>query len=156
MMFSRRCEASHLCVFVPQVDGSPHYSTLHFVIMHTFVLQQVLYCDLGAIILGLLIYVILRCRVNKKRAAHMAAHGGGHPSYQIVQPQQQQAPYYNTGVAHPPTSTSPIIYLDSNGKTGKFNCSISLSCNVCLLFRSNRASWQALMYFTCIAAGTVT
>ncbi|XP_067930221.1 tumor necrosis factor receptor superfamily member 16-like [Watersipora subatra] len=71
-----------------------------------------LYCaGLGAVILGLIAYVVFRCRHNKK-PSQMTSNGFTQPSsYKI----EQQLPAYRDMSFQPPVQ--PVIYLQDGGKT---------------------------------------
>ena len=76
---------------------------------YTIALKDMPFTFAGAIILGLLIYVVFRCKANKKRTQMAANYAKQNPGYQIV----QQLPQ----LTHSPTS--PIVFLQNSGKTGE-------------------------------------
>lgn len=62
---------------------------------------------LGAIIVGLLIYVVMRCRINKKRAGNTAALCMKNP------------PHYHIVQQVPQPKNSTLVYLKGEGHTGE-------------------------------------
>ena len=73
--------------------------------------MTLLFALTGAIVLGLLIYVVIRCRVNKQRHAQTIL---PKQQYQII----QQVPHYSY-MYKQHHSAYPIVYLQHSGHTGR-------------------------------------